>query len=59
MSQNLNANAAGQTPVFVNNVTSQQVVNNTSSRASITMGKDTNAPDKTLHAIDDFYDPDF
>ena len=59
MSQNLNANAAGQAPVFVNNDTSQQVVNNTSSRASITMGKDTNAPDKTLHAIDDFYDPDF
>ncbi len=46
-------------PVFVSTDNSTQAVTNNSSRASITMGKDTNIPDKTINAIDSFYDPDF
>jgi hypothetical protein len=53
------ADGASAAPVFVSNDASTQVVNNTSSKASITMSKDTNPPDKTLNAINSLYEADF
>ena len=53
------ADGANAAPVFVSNDASTQVVNNTSSKASITMSKDTNPPDKTLNAINSLYEADY
>ena len=53
------ANGANAAPIIVSNDQSQQVVNNTNSKASITLGKNTNPPDKTLNAINSFYEADF
>ena len=53
------AESNNRAPVFASMDNSQQIVNNQNSRASITMSKDTNIPDRTINAIDSFYDPDF
>ena len=53
------ANGANAAPIIVSNDQSQQVVNNTNSKASITLGKNTNPPDKTLNAINSFYEADY
>ena len=38
-------------PVIISNDQSQQVVNNSSSKASIAIGKNVNPPDTTINAI--------
>ena len=50
------ADGANAAPVIVSNDTSTQVVNNTNSKASIAIGKNTNPPDKTISAINSQYD---
>lgn len=53
------ANGASAAPIIVSNDSSQQIVNNSNSRANINVSKNTNPPDKTINAINSLYEPDF
>jgi hypothetical protein len=48
---NIDGMANGSQPVFVSNDSSSQIVNNSSSRSNINIGKNTNPPDTTINAI--------
>ena len=41
----------GAQPIIVSNDSSSQIVNNSSSRSNINIGKNTNPPDTTINAI--------
>ncbi len=51
LGNNINGMSGNSQPVIISNDQSQQVVNNSSSKASIAIGKNVNPPDQTINAI--------
>ena len=51
LGNNINGMSGNSQPVIISNDQSQQVVNNSSSKASIAIGKNVNPPDTTINAI--------
>jgi len=51
LGSNIDGMGNGAQPIIVSNDTSSQIVNNSSSRSNINIGKNTNPPDTTINAI--------